>query len=96
MIRSQFATAQPNKVSGSRGIWVPALVNNLNIQEDRQCTLKGTFRRVRVTIVAVDKQKSITYSEFVFVALVIQHAMRMGCIAICSLQGCTIFFYTIS
>jgi hypothetical protein len=36
-----------------------------------------TLRRVRATIVAVEKLVSITYPEFVFVALVIQHAMRL-------------------
>jgi hypothetical protein len=37
-----------------------------------------TLRSVRVTIVAVEKQYVLhTYSEFVSVALVIQHEMRM-------------------
>jgi hypothetical protein len=36
-----------------------------------------TLRRVRVTIVAVEKAISITYSDCVSVALVIQHAKRM-------------------
>jgi hypothetical protein len=35
---------------------------------------------------------SITYREFVFVALGIQHAKRMRRIIICSLSGSTIFF----
>jgi hypothetical protein len=39
------------------------------------------------------KAISITYSECVFVALVIQHAMRIRQIAICGLSGCTVFFY---
>ena len=34
------------------------------------------LRRVRATIVAVEKSISITYSEGLFVALGIQHAMR--------------------
>jgi hypothetical protein len=42
---------------------------------------------------------SITQSEFVFVALVVQHVIRMRHIAICGLSGPTIFctiFCTIS
>jgi hypothetical protein len=38
------------------------------------------------------KTISITHSEWVCVALVIQHAKRMRRIAICGLSGCTIFF----
>ena len=36
-----------------------------------------TLRLIRVKIVAAEKAISITYSECVFVALVIQRAMRM-------------------
>jgi len=39
---------------------------------------------------------SISYSEFVFVALVIQHAMRMRHIVICVLPRSTIFSHIIS
>jgi len=36
----------------------------------------------------------ITYSECMFVALDIQHAMRMRHIVICALTGSTIFFFS--
>jgi hypothetical protein len=39
------------------------------------------------------KALSITYSECVFVALGIQHAMRMRHIVNCALPGSTIFFH---
>jgi hypothetical protein len=42
------------------------------------------------------KTISITYSECVLVALVIQHAMRMRLIVICGLPRSIIFFHIIS
>jgi hypothetical protein len=42
------------------------------------------------------KAVSITYSGFVFVALSIQHAMRMRHIVIYALYGSTLFFHIIS
>ena len=42
------------------------------------------------------KAMSITYSECVCVALVIQHTMHMHYIVICSVFDSTIFFYVIS
>ena len=39
---------------------------------------------------------SITYSEFVFVHLGIQHAMRMRHIVACGLFGSTVFFHNSS
>ena len=41
------------------------------------------------------KAISITYSECGFIALVIQHAMRMRNIVICRMSGFTIFFSTL-
>jgi hypothetical protein len=37
-----------------------------------------TLKRFRVTTSAVEKQLIVTYSEYVSVALFIQHAKRMG------------------
>jgi hypothetical protein len=39
---------------------------------------------------------NITYSQCVFVALAIQHAMRMRHIVICGLSGSTVFFHNVS
>jgi len=43
------------------------------------------------------KPVRVTYSEYVFIALVIQHAKRMRLyIVICGLSGCTVCFYIIT
>jgi hypothetical protein len=45
---------------------------------DGQCTYNVTLRHVCATTVTVEKELSITYSEHVFVALGIQHAVRVS------------------
>jgi len=42
------------------------------------------------------KEISITYSQFMFLALVIENAKRMSRIASCVQSGCTLFFHIIS
>jgi hypothetical protein len=51
---------------------------------------------IRVTIVAMEKELSITHFECVYVALGTQHAMRMHHIVICGLSTFTVFFHFIS
>jgi hypothetical protein len=60
------------------------------------CMYNLTLRCFRATIVVVEKTISIAYSEFVFVALVIQHTMHMHHIVIWGLPGSTVFFHIIS
>jgi len=50
-------------------------------------------RRDCVTTVAGGKAVNITYSESVFVALVVQHALRMRHIVICGLSGPIQYFF---
>jgi len=56
-----------------------------------QCTYNVTLRHVRVTIVAINIR-----SVCVYVALVIQHAMRMRHIVVSRLPRSTILFHIIS
>ena len=59
--------------------------NNCDVKQNRQCMYNVTVRRVRATIVAVEKTKRITQPVCVVIALSIQHAMRMRRIVICGL-----------
>ena len=51
-----------------------------------------TLISVHANKVAEEKAVRLTYSEFVFVALGIQHAMRMPNIVFCGLSYSTVFF----
>ena len=59
-------------------------------EPDRQCRHKGILRRFRAV-----KRISITYSEYVFVALGIQHAMLMHHMVICGYPAVQ-YFSTLS
>ena len=61
------------------------------MQRDRQCTYNVTLRRVRATIVVVEKQW-ILHILSVYVALDIEHAVHMCHIVICGLPRSKIFF----
>ena len=62
---------------------------NVKVVGDRQ-TYNIILSRVRTTIVAVEKQQALTYSECVFLALGIQQAQRMHCIILSSVASPTL------
>jgi hypothetical protein len=53
-------------------------------QQYRQCAYNVTSKRVRATVVAVEKAKSTTFSERVFVASGVQRTKRMRVIILSS------------
>jgi hypothetical protein len=70
--------------------------------QDKQCTYNITLRRIRTTIIVVEKQwvlhnlsVCVCVCVCVFVALIIQHAFRMRYTVICGLPPSTIFFHII-
>ena len=92
-----------NKDKGAPSIYQTTLIIrsnmqhrlNCNNQQDRQCTYDVILIRVCATIVVVEKL-CVTQPVCVFVALLIQRAMRMRHIVICKLPDCTMFFQIIS
>jgi len=51
-------------------------------------------KRVRVTVVAEERQLSVTYSEYMPIVSVIQHAMCMRRIVSCGLPSSAIFLHS--
>jgi len=65
----------------------------LNIQQDRQCTYKRNNESRSCKHCCSGKAISITYSECVFVALLIQHTIHMRFIVVRGLSGSANFFH---
>ena len=64
------------------------------ITQERQCAYVVTLKRVRATVVVVEKQQ-VLHIPSVCVALVIQRVIRMRRIVICDLSQYTLFFHII-
>jgi len=82
-------------ISPSEGVYLQRKTTNTKNKTGNAC-LKVTMRRVRVTTVVTEKTISITYSECVFVALDIRHAMHMRRIVLSSVVGVTVPYFSTS
>jgi hypothetical protein len=65
-------------------------------KKERQCTYKLNIEGPSCNHCYRETAIGVTYSEYVSVALGIQHAMRLHRVIffICCMSGCTIFFHT--
>jgi len=64
--------------SSNKNTLYPQLISRIvTLRQDRQWTYNAKLKRVRTTIVAVEKALSITHNECGFVAFGIQQAKRM-------------------
>jgi hypothetical protein len=78
--------------------------NNINYEyevifnDTSNVRINVALKRVRVTIVAVEKYLSVSYSEFVSVMLNFEHSIRMRrvILSVACLSGCTIYFHIVS
>jgi hypothetical protein len=70
--------------------------NLIKDKQDRQCTYKRNIEARSCNHCCSGKAISITYSVCVYVALGIQHAIRMRHTVICGPSGSAAFFHIIS
>ena len=66
------------------------------MKQGRQCSYKRNIEARSNNHCCNGKSINITYSEWVFISLGTQHAVRMRRIVICGLPGPTAYFHIIS
>ena len=69
------------------------MINNMKIRLNRQCTDTRHIETLSSNHCCSGGVVRITYSDCVYVALVIPHVMRMRYIVSCSLWGLNIYIF---